>query len=153
LLPLKAAVTGPAEPGLWLLMAGSGLVLLIVCVNLAGLILARGTARTHEIAVRSAIGAGRADLLRQFVAEGVVLSLAGAVLGIAAALGGLRALVHGAPVTLPRLQSIRVDGGVLLFTALLSTGAGVLFSLIPALRLSRHPFEQIKSDAPGSGAG
>ena len=150
-LPLKTAVVGPAARGLWLLMAGSGVVLLIVCVNLAGLAMARGTARTHEIAVRAAIGAGRADLLRQFVTEGVLLALTGALLGVAGAWWGLRALVHGAPVTLPRLESIRLDGTVLVFTGLVSTAAGVFFSLLPALRLSGQPLERLKWASPATG--
>ena len=128
LVPLKTAVTGQATAGLWILMAGAGVVLLIVCVNLASLLLARSLSRRHEVAVRVALGATRWRLLRQFVVEGLLL-----------AYDGLQALVRSAPVSIPRVGSISVDGRVLLFSAAVSLLAGLLSSVLPALRLSRTP--------------
>jgi predicted permease len=139
LVPLKTAVAGGATSGLWILMAGAGVVLLIVCVNLASLLLARSLGRRHEVAVRVALGATRWRLLRQFVVEGLLLAAAGGALGLLLAYDGLRALVHSAPVSIPRVGSITVDGRVLLFSAAVSLLAGLLSSVLPALRLSRTP--------------
>ena len=139
LVPLKTAVTGQATAGLWILMAGAGVVLLIVCVNLASLLLARSLSRRHEVAVRVALGATRWRLLRQFVVEGLLLAAAGGALGLLLAYDGLQALVRSAPVSIPRVGSISVDGRVLLFSAAVSLLAGLLSSVLPALRLSRTP--------------
>src|SRR5580658_8958897 len=85
IIPLQEAVVGPAEARIWMLIAGAAIVLAIVCVNLAGLMLGRNTARSREVAIRLALGAGRWTVLRQFVAEGLALAAAGAALGIAGA--------------------------------------------------------------------
>jgi predicted permease len=148
LVPMKTAVTGQATAGLWILMAGAGVVLLIVCVNLASLLLARSLSRRHEVAVRVALGATRWRLLRQFVVEGLLLAGAGGALGLLLAYDGLQALVHSAPVSIPRVGSISMDGRVLFFSAAVSLMAGVLSSVLPALRLSRTPpGEAMKSSA------
>jgi putative ABC transport system permease protein len=148
LLPMKAAVVDRAELSLWILMAGAGVVLFIVCVNLAGLLLARNMGRTHEVAVRVALGATRWNLLRQFLAEGLLLAIAGGTLGLLLAYDGLQALVHSAPVSLPRLESVHIDAGVLVFSLAISLGAGLLFALLPGLRLSRAELgEALKSGA------
>jgi predicted permease len=139
LVPLKTAVTGSAATGLWALLAGAAAVLLIVCVNLAGLLLTRSLGRQHEMAVRVALGASGWNLLRQFLAEGLILALAGGGLGLLLAHYGLQALVRSAPVNIPRVESISIDARVLLFTAGISLLAGLLFSVLPALRLSRTP--------------
>ena len=136
--PLKAAIIGGAERKLWMVMAGAALVLLMVCVNLAGLLIAKGAGRAHEIGVRAALGAGRMDIIRQFLIEALILSTAGGVLGIAAAYVGLGVLVRAAPVEIPRLSSIAIDDRVLLFSAAITVTAAVIFSLVPALWLSRR---------------
>jgi putative ABC transport system permease protein len=148
LLPLKAAVVGGTERTLWMLMAGAGVVLLIVCVNLASLLLARSMTRTHEVAVRAALGASRWNLLRQFVTEGALLVTAGGALGILLAVEGLHTIVHRAPVSIPRLETLHLDSRVLLFSLVVSLLAGLLFSVLPGLRLSRtQPGDALKSVA------
>jgi predicted permease len=148
LLPLKTAIVSATNKTLWMLMAGSGLVLLIVCVNLASLLLARSMSRTHEVAVRAALGANRWNLLRQFLIEGLLLVIMGGAIGLLLAREGLQAIIHNAPVSIPRLDSIHVDSRVLLFSLLVSIAAGLLFSVLPGLRLSRtQPADALKSAA------
>jgi predicted permease len=136
--PLMAAIVGGAERKLWMVMAGAALVLLLVCVNLAGLLIAKGAGRVHEIGVRAALGASRMDIVRQFLIEALILSTAGGVLGVGAAYWGVRILVRTAPIEIPRLQSIAIDGRVLFFSAAITVTAAVVFSLVPALWLSRR---------------
>ena len=136
--PLKAAIIGGADRKLWIVMAGAALVLLLVCVNLAGLLIAKGAGRAHEIGVRAALGAGRMDIVRQFLIEALILSAAGGVLGVAAAYWGVRVLVRAAPVEIPRLSSIAIDERVLLFSVAIIVISAVVFSLAPALWLSRR---------------
>jgi predicted permease len=153
LLPMKAAVVGSAQRALWLLMATAGVVLLIVCVNLASLMLGRAMGRAHEVAVRVALGATRRSLIRQFLIEGLLLSTAGGVLGIVLALMGVRLLLLNVPLDLPRLESIHVDGVVLLFSVLICAGAGLLSAAAPALRLSRvAPIEALQSNSTRTSA-
>lgn len=148
LVPLKTAVVGDTSKTLWLLMAGAGLVLLIVCVNLASLLLTRSMGRTREVAVRAALGASRWRLLRQFLIEGVLLVTAGGALGFLLAVDGLRAIIYAAPKNIPRLEAIQVDRWVLLFGIAISIVAGLLFSVLPGLRLSRtEAGEALKSSA------
>ncbi|HTX34885.1 MAG TPA: ABC transporter permease [Bryobacteraceae bacterium] len=149
LVPFRAAVVGPAEKRIWMLMAGAALVMAIVCVNLAGLMLGRNTARAREVAIRLALGAGRWTVLRQFAAEGLVLAFAGGVIGVLSALAGVRLLVRYAPITLPRLETVTIDAQVLLFSAAIALGAGLLFSLLPALRLEDREIEEtLRSATP-----
>ena len=148
LVPLKAAVVGDTGKTLWILMAGVALVLLIVCVNLASLLMARGTGRAHEVAVRAALGASRWRLLRQFLIEGVLLTSAGGALGFLLAVDGLRAVIYSAASNIPRLESIQVDRWVLLFSVAVSIVAGLLFSVLPGIQLSRtEAGEALKSSA------
>ncbi|HEX4164514.1 MAG TPA: ABC transporter permease [Bryobacteraceae bacterium] len=154
LIPLKASILGPAEHNLWMLMSGAGLVLLLVCVNLAGLLIAKGAGRVHEIGVRTSLGARRIDIVLQFLIEALLLSATGGALGLVAAYWGVRALVRAAPVEIPRLGSIGIDGEVLLFSAALSLGAGVLFSLLPAVRLTRSDSNGIlRTAGPNTSSG
>jgi predicted permease len=149
LIPLKTAVLGSAGSRIWMLMAGAALVMAIVCVNLAGLMLGRNTARSREVAIRLALGAGRWTVLRQFMAEGLMLAAAGGAIGVLAAFWGVRLLVRYAPIALPRLESIAVDGRVLLFSTGVALTAGLLFSLVPALRLEDKNIEEtLKSATP-----
>jgi putative ABC transport system permease protein len=153
LLPMKGAVVGAAQRALWLLMVAAGVVLLIVCVNLASLMLGRAMGRAHEVAVRLALGASRFSLIRQFLIEGLLLSAAGGVLGVLLAVAGVRLLTMSVPLDLPRLESIHMDGPVLLFSVLICAGAGILAGAAPALRFSRlAPTEALQSNSTRTSA-
>jgi putative ABC transport system permease protein len=125
------------RPALLLISAAVGFLLLIVCANVANLMLARLSSRRGEIAVRAALGAGRMQLVRQVLTESFVLSGIGGGLGLLVAWAGVR-LVRALPEgSLPRMQEVRLDGGVLLFALLISIGVALLFGLVPALQASR----------------
>jgi predicted permease len=134
--PLAKRVSGRVAPALFVLGCAVGVVMLLVCANLSNLQLARLGARQKEMAMRAALGAGRSRLLRQMLTESVALSCAGAVLGLALAAAGTRALAHLHAFNLPLLESVRIDGNALVFTLLAAVGSGVLFGLLPALRVS-----------------
>jgi putative ABC transport system permease protein len=136
LKPLHEAWAGSARPALLILLGAVGLVLLIACVNLANLLLARSAGRQKEIAIRSALGADRGRLLWQFLTESVVLSLLGGALGLALAYFSL-SLLPLAENTLPLMTQIHLDGSVLLFTLSVSVLTGVFFGVTPALQNSR----------------
>ena len=133
---LHEEVTGDSRKGLLLLMAAVGSVLLLLCVNLANLSLARGASRAREYAIRTALGAGRADLVRQTLTESLLLAGAGGLLGVGLAYAGVAALVRLAPHDLPRVAEVNVDWRVLLFAGAASILCGVLFGILPALRAS-----------------
>jgi predicted permease len=122
---------------LWVLFGAVGFVLLIACANIAGLLLARAGSRSREFAVRAAVGASRSRLVRQLLAESVVLALLGAGRGLLVARWSLTGMLHMAALELPRAGEIQFDGTVLSFTVLLSLAAGVLFGLVPSLGASR----------------
>ena len=124
------------SPALFVLACAVGVVMLIVCANLSNLQLARLGTRQKEMAMRAALGAGRSRLLRQMLTESVALSCCGAVLGLALAVAGTRELAHLQAFNLPLLASIRIDGSALLFTLLAAVASGVLFGLLPALRVT-----------------
>jgi predicted permease len=132
--PYREMVLGDVSSVLWLLLGSVGLVLLIACANVTNLFLVRTEGRQREIAVRTALGASRAGLVRSFVTESCLLGLLGGVFGLLLAVAGLRVLVRLEPGNIPRLDEIGIDGGVLLFTFGLSLFAGLLFGLLPALR-------------------
>jgi len=134
---LQQEVSGGARAALLVLAAAVGLLLLLTCVNVANLLLARADGRLREVAVRSALGASRADLLRLAITEGLLLGLSGGVLGLALAWAGVRVLIAHAPTSVPRLAELTVDGRVLLVTALLAIGTGLAFGIVPALRAAR----------------
>jgi predicted permease len=138
LVPLAADLVGPIRPLLLLLATAVIFVLLIAGVNVANLLLARSSRRATEVAIRTALGASRNRIVRQFLIESLVLSLAGGALGGALAFWGTGAALSVLPeVLLPRADEIRVDARVLSFTLMASIVAGVVFGLVPALRASR----------------
>jgi predicted permease len=138
LAPLKSDLVGPVKPLLLLLVTSVLFVLLIAGVNVANLLLARSSRRATEVAIRSALGASRSRIVRQFLTESVLLALAGGVVGTVTALWGTKAALTVLPqVLLPRAEEIRVDERVLLYTTVASVVAGILFGLVPALKASR----------------
>ena len=141
-LPLRDRVVGPIRSTLYMLLGAVLLVLLIACVNVANLLLARATTRSHEIALRAVLGAGRWRLLRQLVAESLLLALIGGALGLALAYAGTTAFARLAPENLPRLDEVRVDWRVLAFAGACSVLASLVFGLAPAWQASRVDAQQ-----------
>ena len=152
-LPLTDVIVGPARDGLLVLFGAVGLVLLLACVNVAGLQLARAMGRGREVAVRLALGAKRGRLIRQLLTESLVLSAMGGVIGLGLAklaLAGLLVLSEG---QLPRAAEVALDGSVMAFTLGLSGLTGLLFGLVPALRTSRGDTQLALGDGNRSVAG
>ncbi|HUB32364.1 MAG TPA: ADOP family duplicated permease, partial [Bryobacteraceae bacterium] len=135
--PLQDLLVERSRMTLWLLMGAVGLVLLVACANVANLLLARATARSREMALRAALGAGRGRLVGQLLIECAILGLAGGALGLVLAFAGVDTLLRLAPPNLPRLDEIRVDRVALVFNLAVSLGSAVLFGLWPALRVAR----------------
>ena len=151
LRPLAQQVAGNTRPMLWLLLGAVAFILLIACVNVANLQLCRSAARQKEIAVRTAIGAGRGRIIRQLLTESIMLSLLGGGLGMV--LGGwlVKLILAFSPRNIPRLEEANLDGTVLLFTLLLSIVTGVLFGLVPAWRASKVSLAEVLSAGGRSG--
>ena len=139
-----------SRPALIVLMGAVGFLLLIVCANLANLLLARLSSRRREIAVRSALGASRWDVARPIVAESVLLSLVGGALGLIGAFAGIRLLVALPGARLPRIHQVQLDNGVLLFTILISIAVALAFGLIPALYASRADLRGDLAESTGN---
>jgi len=135
--PLPDKLLGRTRPYLLALLGAVGFVLLIACVNVANLLLARGEARRKELAIRTALGASRGRLARQVLTESAAYAVVGGFLGIALAWWGQHALRAAAPASIPRVDQVSIDGGVLAFALLVTSVTGVLFGLIPALRGTR----------------
>lgn len=134
---LSSHMVSQVRPALLVLFAAVGFLLLIVCVNVANLLLVQVTARGRELAVRSALGAGRWRLLRQMLGESLVLALAGGVFGLLVASWSMELLKILLPADVPRVAEIRIDGGVVAFALAISATAGILFGTLPAWRASR----------------
>ena len=136
--PVRERLLGQTTPYLWALLGAVGFVLLIVCVNVANLLLARGEGRRKEMAVRTALGASRSRIAMQLLTECVVLAIAGGVTGLGLAWALQRALVAAAPASIPRLDEIGVDWTMVAYTFAIALIAGLFFGLAPALRGARE---------------
>lgn len=150
-IPVQEFITGQVRGTLLILFGSVGFVLLIACANVANLQLARADVRRREVALRTALGAGRGHVVSQLLTESVLLSAAGAAAGLAVAWAGLQIVLTLRPANLPRLDETSLDGQVLLFTAMLAVITGVLFGLLPALQLSRPDVTSVLKDGGRSG--
>ncbi|MDR3741797.1 MAG: ABC transporter permease [Terracidiphilus sp.] len=150
--PLKDYVTGRLHRSLVVLWAAVGMILLIACVNLSNLLLARAAARSKEFAMRGALGASRTRILRQLLTESLVLSCTGAVFGLLLAAIVLHWLAHQDAVALPLLHTLRIDGAALGWTVLIAIVAAGLFGLLPGLRMASGNLQEALKDS-GLGAG
>lgn len=151
--PLVSSVVGDLGPILIIVMSATGLLLLLACVNVTNLLLARGAARGREIAVRVAIGAPRGRIIRQLLTESALLATAGGVLGVALAFIGVRALLALGAAKLPRLDAVAFDGRVLVFSLVALAVSGLLVGFAPAVRLATTDVRTLMGDSTRSATG
>jgi predicted permease len=152
-VPLKQEIVGTAESTLFVLAGAAAAVLLLACVNVAGLLLGRSADRAREIGVRAALGATRWRLARQMLVESIVLATAGGAIGVALAYGAVAVLSRVGPADLPRLQTIAVNGRVLFFTLAAIVGCALTFGLAPGWRLVRAGMSEALREGGRSVAG
>ena len=153
-VPLHEAMTGKLQPALWLLQGAAAMVLLIACANIANLTLSRTMGRRREMALRAALGAGRGRLVRQLLAESLLLAFVGGALGVGVAVIATRTLLALNPDTLPPMFRVGIDGRVVLFSLVLSAGIGMLVGLVPALHVARvAPHDSLTEGERGTGEG
>jgi putative ABC transport system permease protein len=154
LLPLHEGLVRGVSRSLWILMGSVGLLLLIACANVASLLLARGSSRQAEVAIRASMGAGRGRLVRQLLTESMVLAAAGGSLGVILGVWGVAILHQTIPVDVPRIAGLHIDGSVLLFSVGVTLLTAVLFGLIPAFSRSRvDPVQALQEGGRGRTTG
>ena len=150
LIPFRKWNLGAVQSSLFILFGAVAFVLLIACVNVANLLLARSSTRSHEFAIRSALGAPQSRIVRQLLIESALIAAIGGAAGLLLAALGTQSLLHALPTTLPRGESIFIDARVFLFALLLSLAAGVFFGLAPALKIARRdPQETLQEGGRG----
>jgi putative ABC transport system permease protein len=153
-VPLQEQIVGKVDKPLYAMFGAVVLVLLIACANVANLLLVRASARESEMAVRTALGAARKRIVRQLITESLILSAAGAALGVALASWAVAGVVAFGPAGLPRLHEVAIDRSVLAFTALVAVLTGILFGLVPALHAARSDLAQmLRASVRGSSRG
>ncbi|MDQ3013276.1 MAG: ABC transporter permease, partial [Acidobacteriota bacterium] len=151
--PLYARIVGDVGRALWVLLATVGFVLLIACANVANLTLSRMAVREREIAIRTALGAGRWRVVRQMLTESLLLAIVGGACGVLLAVWSLDALVAFNPDNLPRLTEVRINTTVLLFTLAVTALTGLIFGLVPAWQVARGNLNQRLRDGGRGGQG
>lgn len=149
LTSLREHLTARFRGGLLVLLAAVGGVLLIACTNLSNLLLARGAARRKEVAIRSALGAGRSRLIQQLLTESLLLSIFGGVTGSAVAWLAVRYFSSMDTISMPLLRTVTIDSTALAFTAFVALGTGLLFGIVPALQASTNDSESLKDAGRG----
>lgn len=149
-IELDRETAGVFRPGLFALFGASALLLLIACINVANLLLARASSRRREVALRSAIGASRGHLVRLFLTESLVLAIAGSALGLVVALLSVKALIIGSPVRIPRVDAIGINAPVLIFATAIAAVTALAFGLLPAMVMSRAELQDALKDGSKS---
>ncbi len=153
LISMKEDIVGKVQPFLIVLLAAVGFLLLIACVNVANLLLARSMGRSREFAIRAAMGASQARVIRQLLSESILLAGLGGALGLLLAVWGTKAVLGTLPGALPRASEVSLDSRVLFFTLALSLFAGIIFGLAPALKSSRVNLEEILKESGRGSSG